>query len=112
MSFLISYFKYCTVFTSSGLSYCDTGIDGPKCSSLGYGIIAHEEECKLATDKIGIQFGGNETEPNYPKGCYLYYDGLKGISYWNMDTTGNSNTASIPICKNCIGNIWTNTLIF
>ena len=91
-------------FAISGLSYCDTGIDAPKCSSLGYGIIVHEEECKLAADAIGIQFGGNETEPNYPKGCYLYYDGTNGISYWNMDTTGNSNTASIPICKNCIGN--------
>ena len=54
-------------------------------------------ECRTASTVLTKQWGGKESDSNYPKGCYLTSE---VAVYWNDHSTGAAQSVSQPICKN------------
>ena len=80
------------------------GVLGTEVCPSGKTMIFVEGECVAAAKIIGVRYGGSETAPGYPMGCYKYsgfWDGIKdGITVWfNKDVVGNTNFYATPICK-------------
>ena len=66
------------------------------CSELNGESIFVESECKSAAVKLEKKFSMTETDPRYPKGCYVFDD---EVVYWNQDRVGATDQRSSPICK-------------
>ena len=66
------------------------------CSELNGESISGESECKSAAVKLEKEFSMTETDPSYPKGCYVFDD---EVVYWNQDRVGATDQRSSPICK-------------
>ena len=61
--------------------------------------ISGESECKSAAAKLGISFGGTETESGFPKRCYVLIDPRVSVAWWNEHSVGATEFNSSPICK-------------
>ena len=59
-------------------------------------IIDNEEECKLASRQLNLNFAHTMSVSKYPKGCLTYQT---SYSYWNSHSTGAANARHQPICK-------------
>ena len=74
------------------------------CTSLGQEEILYEDECRTASQAMGMLWGGSETASDYPKGCYIFFTGRNGEMYWNNDALGSRDRISASVvCKNCKG---------
>ena len=68
------------------------------CFDVGATTILTESECRSATSKIpgASEFGDEETDNDWPKGCYLYENGKV---YWNIHETGSPNKRARQVCN-------------
>merc|ERR1712080_160084 len=81
----------CTIACNAGY-YWFTPLN-QECTSNN--IIDNENECKIATGQLNLDYGGTDTWNNYPKGCF------KGHAYtfWNTHSYGSANIKAAAICK-------------
>ena len=68
--------------------------------------IDSEEECKSAVRYLNdhgdnLTFSGNESDPDFPKGCYVtaWPNLMWRNVFWNGHSLGAADSDSKPICK-------------
>ena len=70
------------------------------CSDMSVHSISNADECRKAIDEIQnwepeVTFSGEESSPNWPKGCYISGEKL----YWNSHDVGEQHECARQICK-------------
>ena len=68
------------------------------CSDVGVTTILTEDECRSAISKIpgSIEFDAVESHSEWPKGCYLSWN---GYGYWNNHETGSPHHSGRQVCN-------------
>ena len=66
--------------------------------------IEDKSECQAAVLQLknlgeNLAFKGDESDSNYPSGCYIYWESSHTNVFWNDFLSGVKNTQARPICK-------------
>ena len=84
--------------TDSDTTYELAGLGQLDCSHLNGKVISDCSECEVAADKLGFSYSRDETDSNYPTGCYVLKRGNFRV-YCNIHSIGAREDDSSPICK-------------
>ena len=82
-------------------SFCDRE---SHCLSYGYERPEDENECKIASKALGIDFHGDATSSFFPKGCFMHSDYDGEHINWNNHSIGGYLKGFKHVCKNCYCN--------